>query len=130
VPHDEVRGHYAVLDAFVVPRKDERAARMVTPLKPYEALAMARPLVVSNLPALVEIAEPEERGLVFAEGDPAALADALERLIDDPALGERMGRAGRDWVVRERRWLDNGPMFREVYRRVLDEWSRRKSVAA
>ena len=53
VPHDEVRGHYALLDAFVVPRKDERAARMVTPLKPYEALAMARPLVVADLPALL-----------------------------------------------------------------------------
>jgi glycosyltransferase involved in cell wall biosynthesis len=130
VPHDEVRGHYAVLDAFVVPRRDERAARMVTPLKPYEALSMARPLVVSNLPALVEIAEPEERGLVFAEGDPAALADALERLIDDPALRERMGQAGRDWVVRARRWVDNGPKFREVYRAVLEEWSRRKPVAA
>jgi phosphatidyl-myo-inositol dimannoside synthase len=130
VPHDEVRGHYAVLDAFVVPRKDERAARMVTPLKPYEALAMARPLVVSNLPALVEIAEPEERGLTFAHGEPAALADALERLIDDPALGERMGQAGRAWVTSRRRWVDNGPMFREVYRQVLDEWSRRGSAAA
>jgi glycosyltransferase involved in cell wall biosynthesis len=130
VPHDEVAAHYAVLDAFVVPRRDERAARMVTPLKPYEALAMERPLVVADLPALVEIAAPEERGLVFREGDAASLADALERLIDDPALGERIGKAGRAWVAKERSWTDNGPMFREVYRRVLDEWSARKATAA
>lgn len=130
VPHDEVRGHYAVLDAFVVPRKDERAARMVTPLKPYEALAMARPLVVADLPALVEIAAPEERGLVFPEGNASALADALEGLIDNPALGERIGAAGREWVARERSWTDNGPKFREVYRRVLEEWSARKATAA
>jgi glycosyltransferase involved in cell wall biosynthesis len=130
VPHDEVREHYAVLDAFVVPRKDERAARMVTPLKPYEALAMARPLVVADLPALVEIADPEERGLVFPDGNAAALADALVRLMDDPALGERIGAAGRAWVAKERSWNDNGPQFREVYRRVLDEWAARKATAA
>jgi glycosyltransferase involved in cell wall biosynthesis len=130
VPHDEVQGHYAILDAFVVPRKDERAARMVTPLKPYEALAMARPLVVANLPALVEIAEPEERGLVFADGDPEGLADALERLMDDAALGERLGSAGQAWVAKERSWVDNGPRFREVYRRVQEEWSERHRSAA
>lgn len=130
VPHDEVREHYAVLDAFVVPRRDERAARMVTPLKPYEALAMARPLVVADLPALVEIADPEERGLVFPDGNAEALADALVRLMDDPALGERIGTAGRAWVAKERSWSDNGPRFREVYRRVLDEWAARKATAA
>jgi len=128
VPHAEVAGHYALLDAFVVPRADERAARMVTPLKPYEALAMARPLVVADLPALVEIAAPDSpdaRGLAFPAGDAAALATALERLIDDPALGERMGRAGRDWVSRERTWAANGPLLREVYAKVLAAWDGR-----
>jgi len=130
VPHAEVGAHYALLDAFVVPRKDERAARMVTPLKPYEALAMARPLVVADLPALVEIAEPDERGLAFPANDAAALATTLERLIDDPALGERMGLAGREWVSRERSWAANGPRFRAVYDQVLEAWSGRDRRAA
>jgi glycosyltransferase involved in cell wall biosynthesis len=119
VPHDEVRSHYALLDAFVVPRRDERAARTVTPLKPYEALAMERPLVVADLPALVEIAAPDERGLVFKAEDAGALATTLERLIDDPALGERMGAAGRAWVARERSWAANGARYRAVYDAVL-----------
>jgi glycosyltransferase involved in cell wall biosynthesis len=124
VPHDAVARHYAVLDAFVVPRRDERAARTVTPLKPYEALAMARPLVVADLPALTEIAAPDERGLVFPAGDAAGLATALERLIDDPALGLRIGEAGREWVARERTWAANGPRFRAVYDEVLERWNR------
>ena len=129
VPHDEVNRHYALLDAFVVPRKDERAARMVTPLKPYEALAMARPLVVADLPALAEIAAPESRGLRFPPGDSAALASALERLIDDPSLGERIGREGRAWVVRERAWATNGALLRGVYDLVLDGWSSRGAAS-
>ena len=124
VPHDAVPAHYALLDAFVVPRRDERAARTVTPLKPYEALAMERPLVVADLPALTEIAEPDARGLAFPAGDADALASTLERLIDDPELGRRMGAAGREWVARERSWAANGPRFRAVYDRVLERWDR------
>ena len=129
VPHAEVASHYAVLDAFVVPRRDERAARTVTPLKPYEALAMARPLVVADLPALTEIAAPPERGLAFPAGDAAALANALERLIDDPDLGRRMGAAGREWVARERSWAVNGPRFRAVYDTVRERWDRAEAGA-
>jgi glycosyltransferase involved in cell wall biosynthesis len=124
VPHEDVRRHYALLDAFVVPRRDERAARTVTPLKPYEALAMARPLVVADLPALLEIAEPDQRGLAFRAGDGESLANALERLIDDRELGTRLGQAGREWVARERSWAANGPRFGEVYRQVLGRWRR------
>jgi glycosyltransferase involved in cell wall biosynthesis len=130
VPHREVNSHYAILDAFVVPRRDERSARTVTPLKPYEALAMARPLVVADLPALVEIAAPDERGLAFRAEDPDALADAIERLMDDRELGRRLGLAGRAWVERERPWSANGPRFQEVYRDVLEEWNGRSGGGA
>jgi glycosyltransferase involved in cell wall biosynthesis len=92
----------------------------VTPLKPYEALAMERALVVADLPALTEIAEPDRRGLAFRADDAAALATSLERLIDDPELGRRIGREGREWVTRERRWATNGERIRDVYRHVLE----------
>jgi glycosyltransferase involved in cell wall biosynthesis len=130
VPHDEVADHYALLDAFVVPRRDERAARAVTPLKPYEAMAMGRPLVVADLPALTEIAAPDERGLAFRTGDADALAAAIERLIDDPGLGRRIGEAGRAWVGTERSWAANGPRYREVYQRVLSSWAAGSRVDA
>ncbi|MFH0750720.1 MAG: glycosyltransferase family 4 protein [Chloroflexota bacterium] len=115
VPHAEVPAYYAALDAFVVPRRDERAARHVTPLKPFEAMAMERPLVVSDLPALREIAAPDERGLVFAPDDADALVACLERLMDAPELGRALGRAGRAWVVRERTWATNVPIYEAVY---------------
>jgi glycosyltransferase involved in cell wall biosynthesis len=115
VPHADVPAYYAVLDAFVVPRRDERAARHVTPLKPFEAMAMERPLVVSDLPALREIAAPDERGLVFAPDDVQALVACLERLMDAPELGRSLGRAGREWVVRERTWAAIVPTYEAAY---------------
>ena len=94
VPHDEVPAMYALLDAFVVPRRDERAARLVTPLKPFEAMAMARPLIVADLPALTEVAPDGERSLAYRPEDAMALAAAVVRLMDHPDLGRPAGEAG------------------------------------
>lgn len=115
VPHDEVQAHYALLDAFVIARVPDRAANFVTPLKPYEAMAMNLPLVVSDLPALTEIAAPDSRGLAFPTGDATALAAVLERLMDQPELGARIAAAGRAWVLAERTWAANGPRYRDLY---------------
>jgi glycosyltransferase involved in cell wall biosynthesis len=119
VPHTEVAAMYALLDAFVVPRRDERAARLVTPLKPFEAMAMARPLVVADLPALTEVAPDGERSLAYRAEDAAALAAAVGRLMDDTELAARLGAAGREWVTRERTWAANGPRWTEIYEAVL-----------
>jgi glycosyltransferase involved in cell wall biosynthesis len=40
-------------------------------------------------------------GLLVPPQDPAALADAVIKLLDDPALRERLGRQGREIVERE-----------------------------
>jgi glycosyltransferase involved in cell wall biosynthesis len=121
VPHDRVADLYALLDVFVVPRRDDRAARYVTPLKPFEAMAMERPLVVTDLPALTELAAPNgsrPRGLVVPLDDAAAMASALERLFDDPDLRRKLGSAGREWVVRERTWEANGKRYLAAYETV------------
>ena len=81
---------------------------------------MARPLIVADLPALTEVAPDGERSLAYRAEDAAALAAAVERLMDDPALAARLGHAGREWVTRERTWASNGPRWDAVYRSVLD----------
>jgi glycosyltransferase involved in cell wall biosynthesis len=122
VPHDRVNAHLSLFDAFVVPRLPDRAARFVTPLKPYEAMAMGLPLVVSDLPALTEIVGRDERGLAFATSGAGALVAALERLMDDPALGRSLGAAARTWVLAERTWAADGRRYRDLYEAVLDRF--------
>lgn len=124
VPHERVGDYYAAIDVFVVPRKNERAARWVTPLKPLEAMAMGKPLLVSNLPALLEIADPERRGLAFAAEDPADLAARAEVLVRDAALRRSLGEAGRAWVSRERSWDANARRYREIYEAALSGRAR------
>ena len=118
VPHSEVMRYYSLIDVFVVPRRDDRAARLVTPLKPFEAMAMAIPLVVSDLPALTEIADPGTRGLKFDVEEPGSLAAVVAPLLDHPELRRRFGSAGRAWVERERTWASNGDRYVEAYARL------------
>ncbi|PWD50872.1 hypothetical protein C8046_09625 [Serinibacter arcticus] len=115
VDHTEIAAYYSLIDVFVVPRTNERAGRYVTPLKPFEAMALGKPVVVSNLPALREVVRPPHRGLTFRTGDAADLARVLQTLLADPEQAAQLGAAGRDWVVRERRWSQNGPRYVEAY---------------
>lgn len=118
VPHDAIRSYYSLIDVFVVPRRADRVAQLVTPLKPYEAMAMARPVVVSDIPALREMVIPGETGALFRPEDAADLADVLARLLDDPALRASLGSRARDWVSTARTWSENGRRYRELYERL------------
>ncbi|MBI4504270.1 MAG: glycosyltransferase [Chloroflexi bacterium] len=63
-----------------------------------EALAMALPVVCSPAGALRDLVVDGQNGLLVPPQDPAALAAAVLRLLDDPPLCERMGRIGRRWA--------------------------------
>ena len=118
VDHTEIADLYGLIDVFVVPRIRERAAVYVTPLKPFEAMAMERPVLVSDLPALTEIVAAPERGHTFAAEDVHSLARAVAGLLEDPDERARLGRAGRAWIETERQWRHNGPRYAEVFDRV------------
>ena len=120
IPHDEVSQYYAQLDVFVIPRVDERAARLVTPLKPYEAMALGVPLVVSDLPALQEITGDGDRGETFVTGDATSLADVLEGLAGSSERRAELSSRAREWVLGHRTWANNDDRYARIYASVLD----------
>lgn len=107
VPRDLTPRYHQALDVFVVPRKDLDVTRAVTPLKPVEALASARPVVGSDLPALREIIDDGGNGLLAPAGSPVELAQAITVLLSDGNRRASMGRAGRAAVLAERTWSAN-----------------------
>lgn len=60
-----------------------------------EALAAGRPVVAADEPGCREVVRHEDNGLLVPSRDPAALAEALRRLIADSSLRERLGMRGR-----------------------------------
>jgi starch synthase len=69
-----------------------------------EAMAYGLPCVVTRVGALDEVVMDGETGLVVPPDNPAALAGAFAQLLEDPALAERFGRAGRERVERYLNW--------------------------
>jgi glycosyltransferase involved in cell wall biosynthesis len=60
-----------------------------------EALALGKPVVVTNVGGLPEVIEDGRQGHIVPTGDAGALADRILRLLRDPELRTRMGAAGR-----------------------------------
>jgi glycosyltransferase involved in cell wall biosynthesis len=114
VSNREIEDHYSLIDVFVVPRIDDRASRMVTPLKPLEAMAMGIPVIASNLPALEELVAPEDRGLTFTAGDPGSLVEVAGQLIDTPQLAAQVSATARTWVETERSLSSNARRYESV----------------
>jgi glycosyltransferase involved in cell wall biosynthesis len=119
VAYEEVESYYSLIDIAPFPRKPWPVCEMVSPMKPLEALAMEKAVVVSSVRALVEMIQHGQTGVVFEKGSVESLAGALQQLIDDETMRERLGRTGRDWVKRERTWAQIGRRFDEDCRSVL-----------
>lgn len=67
-----------------------------------EAMAMARPLVVTATPGIADYVEDDVDCSVVPAGDAGAMRAAIERLLDDRTLAERLGATARAVVERER----------------------------
>lgn len=120
VDHSQINAYYKAIDLFVIPRIPDYAADWVTPLKPYEAMALERPIIVSDLPALKEIVgDHEERGLVAKPADVESLVTQLQRYIDDPAMRQRKVNTAKEWVFAERTWSANAKRYEAIYRRLM-----------
>lgn len=97
VPSTEIAAHYADLDVLALPSLTrahwkEQFGRVLV-----EAMASGVPVVGSDSGAIPDVIG--QAGLVVPEGDAGALANALTRLCDDPALAADLRARGRERAI-------------------------------
>lgn len=124
IPHEQVAAYYSLIDICPFPRKPWPVCEMVSPMKPLEALAMEKAVVVSSVRALAEMVQDGVTGVVFEKGDTGSLADAIEGLLQAPARRAALGRAGREFVSRERSWRQIAERIQSVKARFDQERAR------
>ncbi|MDN5838457.1 MAG: glycosyltransferase family 4 protein [Yaniella sp.] len=115
VPHHEVEDYYSIIDICPFPRLPLPVCEMVSPLKPFEAMAMGKVVIASDVAALAEIVKDGSNGLLFEKGNAIALAQGLRRLLDNPGLGRQLSEEGRRWVQQERDWTRLSEGIGEIY---------------
>lgn len=119
VPHDQVNRYYSLIDITPFPRLPLAVCEMVSPLKPFEAMAMGKAVVASNVSALAEIVNDGVTGLLHKKGDPTHLAVQLRSLLDDRALRFRLGESALRWVRKERDWRVVASQVADIYSELL-----------
>jgi glycosyltransferase involved in cell wall biosynthesis len=112
---DVVEDLYEAVDVIVNPaRVNEGFGRVAV-----EALAAGRPVVSSRTGAVPEILDDGQTALLVEPGDPAAVARAVLRLVDDAELRRRLMVAGRALVGRRFRESSGVDEFLRVVDTVL-----------
>ncbi|HEX6701855.1 MAG TPA: glycosyltransferase family 4 protein [Gaiellaceae bacterium] len=96
VPHDELERLYERAAVVACPSRREGFGVVCA-----EAMAHGRPVVASAVGGLLDLVVDGETGLLVPPRDPPALRAALERLLGDAALRDRLGAAARE-RIRER----------------------------
>jgi glycosyltransferase involved in cell wall biosynthesis len=92
---EDIPSLLAASDIFVLPSLYEGSSLAVL-----EAMAAGKAVVASKIGGTDELVVHDESGLLVPPSDPAALAAAVRRLLDDVSLRERLGAAARDRVDR------------------------------
>jgi colanic acid biosynthesis glycosyl transferase WcaI len=101
LPRDRMNEVYATLDLALVSLRKTELFTTVIPSKIFEIAAMARPIVISVDGEARAIVEQSGGGVFVPPEDVGAMVNAIVRFAGDRAEGERMGAAGRGFVVRE-----------------------------
>lgn len=105
VPWDLTPSYYAAADVFALPSRERFAGTETEglPLVFVEAAAAGLPLIGGRVGGIRDAVRDGENGFLVDGKDPAAVAEALVRVLD-PELRQRMGRASRKLAETEFSW--------------------------
>ena len=111
LPAPEIEALWEVAEAFVYPSLIEGFGLPVL-----EAMVRGVPVACSNASSLPEVAG--DAALLFDPRDPSAIAAAIQRLLDDPALAQRLRARGADRAA-ELTWQRTARLTLASYARTL-----------
>ena len=115
VPHDDVPNYYSLIDVAPFPRKPLKVCELVSPLKPFEAMAMGKAVLVSDVAAMKEFVTDGANGYTFTKGSVQSLADRLTNLLVNIEQTKQVGLKARAWVAEHRTWLGSARIINSVH---------------
>ena len=119
VKSEEVVDYLSVTDLVALPRKPFTVCELVSPLKPFEAMALKIPLIVSDVHALKEIARNETVAVIHRAGCSSDLATKIKHCIMNPELISQNKERAFHCVHKEHTWEKVSLTLSECYNELL-----------
>lgn len=122
VDYEKLLYYYNTADIFILPSvRDNQGNLDDQSVSVVEAMACGKPIITSDFSGYKLVIENGENGFLVAEKDSFALADSLKKLIDNPQLRDRMGKASRDRSVKMYSWRAIGAQYNKLFNSLLVE---------
>jgi glycosyltransferase involved in cell wall biosynthesis len=106
VPHHAVPDLLRAVDVAVAPYA-AAASAYFSPVKLFEYMAMALPIVAARVGQVCDLIEEGRTGWLYTPGDAGGLADVIRTIADDVPLCRRIGAAARERVIEQYTWRHN-----------------------
>lgn len=104
VANTQIADYYHGVDVVVNPRRSYPVTELVSSLKPIEAAAYGKPVLLSDVAPNVLLADECSAITLFANGDVIDLAAKLKNLLTNAALHQRCAEQGAQWVAQQRQF--------------------------
>jgi glycosyltransferase involved in cell wall biosynthesis len=110
IADEEVSAFYASADVVVLPyRRIYQSGVLLL------AMSYRRAVLVSDIPGMMDVVTPGQNGYAFLAGSPAALAEAMIRVLQDDAERERVADRGFAYVTSRHDWIRIGEQMSALY---------------
>lgn len=119
VPHEQVKEYYSICDIMVYPRIKKRITELVTPLKPLEAMAMEKTVLMSDVGGLRELIAEDGIAHFFKAGDMTDLVSQCLKLCSDKELRSSTAQKARNQVKEHWGWNVRANEDIEIYKTLL-----------
>jgi len=124
VAHHELPFFYSAADVCVMPSYSESFG-----LVALEAQACGRPVVGADVAGLRSVVRDEVSGYLLDGHDPAAYAERIGRLLDNPDLAQQMGRRGR-LLAQRFSWARTADSLQQLFEGVMEQVQLRVHASA
>jgi colanic acid/amylovoran biosynthesis glycosyltransferase len=118
---DEVAHLLPLSDCYIQPSIITSSGKMEgIPVALMEAMACRLPCIATDISGVSELVRHETTGLLVAQADPAALANAIERIYLDPHEANSLAQAGYDFVMEAFQLCHNVERLSVAFKRGLE----------
>lgn len=114
VSHHKIPEYISAADVCIAPFRDTKVTRCKSPLKIAEYLASGKPIVASNVGEVRNMVGGI--GILVEPGNHQALAEGILRLLRNKALGNSLGRFGRQRAERKYNWAVSASSLMSAYK--------------